>query len=194
MSAVKNLGGRPLKFKTVKELEDKIDAYFAECDPHVVEVEKIKETRDEKTGEVKRTKIKDFVMTEQIPYTITGLALALDASRETLLEYEGEVAGREKKDPGYAYAVKKAKLRCQNFAEQFLFSGKHPTGAIFNLKNNHNWQDKSQVAVDHTTKGEKLGADENGVYSEFVKSRLSGRRHTAVDTGKRPAERKKQAA
>lgn len=50
--------GRPLKFKSVKELQKKIDEYFAMCD------EKGK------------------------PYTVSGLAYYLDTSRRTLLDYE----------------------------------------------------------------------------------------------------------
>jgi hypothetical protein len=51
-------GGRPLKFKSVKELDLKIKAYFEECDE------------------------------EEQPYTITGLALALGTYRQTLINYE----------------------------------------------------------------------------------------------------------
>lgn len=50
--------GRPLKFKTVEEMREKIVAYFAECE------------------ESKR------------PLTITGLALALGTDRDTLLDYQ----------------------------------------------------------------------------------------------------------
>jgi hypothetical protein len=49
--------GRPLKFKTPKEIEDKANEYFNMCD------EKGK------------------------PYTITGLAIALDTDRKTLINY-----------------------------------------------------------------------------------------------------------
>lgn len=100
--------GRPLKFKTVEEMQEKIDAYFDEC----IEKEK--------------------------PYTITGLALALDTTRETLLDYED-------KDE-FSDTVKKAKLRCENYAEEFLFKGKNVVGSIFNLKNNYKrWVDKQEV-------------------------------------------------
>jgi hypothetical protein len=109
------MAGRPLKFKTAKALQEKIDAFFEDCEK------------------------------KQKPLTITGLALALDTTRETLLEYEGEVEGREKKDPAYADTIKKAKLMCQNFAEQFLFSGRQVAGAIFNLKNNYGWKDKQEL-------------------------------------------------
>ena len=50
-------GGRPLKFQTPEELQEKVDLYFEKCD---------------KTGE---------------PYAITGLALALDTDRATLCNY-----------------------------------------------------------------------------------------------------------
>ena len=99
--------GRPLRYKTVEELQKLIDAYFEEA---------------ESKGE---------------PYTITGLALALDTTRELLIDYENKDA--------YSYTIKKAKLRCHNYAEKFLYNGKNPTGAIFNLKNNWGWRDKSEV-------------------------------------------------
>lgn len=105
----KNLGGRPLKFKTVKELEDKIDEYFKYCD--------------------KNNK----------PYSMTGLALALDTYRSLLLDYS-------EKD-GFSYSIKKAKTKCENWVEEGALTNKiNPTSAIFNLKNNYSdWKDKSEV-------------------------------------------------
>jgi hypothetical protein len=50
--------GRPLKFKSVAELEEKINTYFAKMDK------------------------------EKRPYTVTGLAVALKCDRDTLLNYE----------------------------------------------------------------------------------------------------------
>ena len=52
-------GGRPLKFQSVEEMQEMIDAYFEKCDA------------------------------EEEPYTITGLAIALGAtSRQTIINYE----------------------------------------------------------------------------------------------------------
>jgi hypothetical protein len=99
-------GGRPLKFKSVKHLQDQIDAFFLKCE------------------------------TDKLPYTITGLALALDTSRETLCDYEG-------KDE-YSDAIKRAKLMCQNYAEQRLYMGGQAAGPIFALKN-FGWSDKHEV-------------------------------------------------
>lgn len=51
------MSGRPLKFASVEELKEKIDAYFASCDE------------------------------ESEPITITGLALALGTTRDVLCDY-----------------------------------------------------------------------------------------------------------
>lgn len=146
-----SLGGKPLNFKTVEELQERIDKYFAECDPHMLEIKEWVQARD-KDGKLKKdehglnylVEVSHKVMTDQIPYTVTGLALSLNTSRQTLLEYEGEVEGREKKDPRYADTIKNAKLKVHNFVEQVLYTPT-PTGAIFNLKNNFGWKDKTEV-------------------------------------------------
>ena len=57
-TTIKNVIGRPRKYKNVEELQLLIDEYFYECD------------------KAKR------------PYTITGLALYLDMDRKSLLRYE----------------------------------------------------------------------------------------------------------
>lgn len=102
------MAGRPLKFKTVEELDQKIDEYFSNCD-----------------------------QTER-PYTITGLALALDTSRETLLNYEAR--------DEYFDTIKRAKLRCQNWVEDNMLINKaNSTAAIFNLKNNYGWKDRQEI-------------------------------------------------
>ncbi len=75
------------------------------------------------------------------PLTITGLALALDTSRGTLKDYEYN-RGDEFSD-----TIKRAKLMCQNFAEEYLFTGKHVAGAIFNLVNNYGWENKMHQKV-----------------------------------------------
>ena len=52
------MSGRPLKYKSVKDMQKDIDKYFAECDE------------------------------KQKPYTVSGLAYALGTTRRTLLDYE----------------------------------------------------------------------------------------------------------
>jgi len=115
-----NKVGRPLKFKTVKELQDKIDVYL--------------ET------------------TPKQEWTITGLALALDTYRQTLLNYE-------EKDE-YLDTIKKAKQMIENSYELDL--KKHGrTGTIFALKN-FDWKDKQETDI--TSKGEKITWNEEKTY------------------------------
>lgn len=80
---------------------------------------------------------------EEKPITITGLCLALDfTSRKVLMEYED---GRhDDVDPEFSNTIKRAKMKCENYAETQVFSGKNPAGAIFCLKN-YGWSDKQEV-------------------------------------------------
>lgn len=68
------------------------------------------------------------------PYLITGLCLKLEITRETLSQWYDV--------PEFSYSLKKAKMRCENYAESQLFTGKSPVGVIFNLKNNYGWKDE----------------------------------------------------
>ena len=97
--------GRPMKFKSVKELQEKIDAYFAKTPLH-----------------------------EQ---TITGLALFLGTSRETLCDYQA----RDK----YSDTIKKAKLRVEHACELVGVERGRPFD-IFRLKN-MGWKDKQESDV-----------------------------------------------
>ena len=94
-------------FKSIKELQTKIDEYFKFC------------------------------VDEHKPYTVTGLALYLDCDRDTLLNYE--------KKEAYFGTIKKAKLRIHNYAEESLWTARNTTGVIFNLKNNWDWKDKTEI-------------------------------------------------
>lgn len=85
------------------------------------------------------------------PLTISGLAVALDTSRKVLIDYENR--GDE-----FSNTIKKAKSICENFTEEYLFTGKNVAGAIFNLKNNYGWQDKSEI--DHTITAKQKYAQE----------------------------------
>ena len=97
------------------------------------------------TVEILQEKIDSYFKNEpEDQWTITGLAMALDTSRQTLVEYE-------EKDE-FIDAVKKAKLKVENGYEKDLKkSGR--SGTIFALKN-FDWKDK--IETDHTTKGEKI--------------------------------------
>jgi hypothetical protein len=103
----KNPVGRPPKFSSVEQLDSLIESYFENCKQ------------------------------ENKPYTITGLALWLDTTRETLIDYQ------ENKGYEFSDAIKRAKLKCENWVEEGALMNKvNPTSAIFNLKNNYGWKDK----------------------------------------------------
>ncbi|HHT9144712.1 MAG TPA: terminase small subunit [Candidatus Wunengus sp. YC61] len=97
--------GRPLKYPDPEVIRKIGEAFFDKCD---------------ESGD---------------PYTITGLALALDTTREVLIDYE------HRED--FQHVIKYLKQRCQNYAEKKLFAH-NPTGAIFALKN-YGWTDKKEV-------------------------------------------------
>ena len=71
------------------------------------------------------------------PYTITGLSLKLGMTRQKLIDYTEKDEFRD--------AIKRAKERCHEYTEEFLYSGKAAAGAIFSLKNNYGWKDKTEV-------------------------------------------------
>lgn len=104
-------GGRPKKFNSPEDLQDKVDAYFEECDMN---------------GK---------------PYTMSGLALALDIDRKTLVNYS--------KDEKFFPTIKKARQKVETYLEESLQTGS-VAGVIFNLKNNFGWKDKTEVESRNT--------------------------------------------
>jgi hypothetical protein len=81
------------------------------------------------------------IMTEQRPYTMTGLARAIGLTRQSLLNY--------KERDEYFDSIQAAMQRCQEYAEGQLF-GPYANGAKFNLINNYRgkyqpWADKQEI-------------------------------------------------
>ena len=99
--------GRPKKYTEIEIMQQKIDKYFKKC---------------EQNNE---------------PYTITGLALALDLDRRSINNYA--------KDSKFFPIIKKAKLKVENDLEKRLIKDNSATGIIFNLKNNFAWTDKQRI-------------------------------------------------
>jgi len=98
--------------------------------------------------EVLQTKIDEYFNMcddKEKPYTITGLCLYLDIDRSTLLRYE------EKEE--YCNTIKRAKNKIENYVEEMSLIGKlNPTVSIFNLKNNFNWKDKTEIETNQNIK------------------------------------------
>ena len=110
--------GRPPKFETPEEMQKAIDAFYAESEA------------------------KDW------PLTITGLALAIGMTTETLRQYA-------EKDE-FSATVKTAKGIVEADVERRLLSGQAATGAIFWLKNNAGWKDKQETEHSGSVQIEKI--------------------------------------
>lgn len=99
------------KYKDEKELKKLIDKYFNECDD------------------------------KEKPYTMSGLAYALDIDRDTLVNYRN--------DELFSDLIKRAKNRVQAQLEENALIGKgNSTFTIFNLKNNYGWKDSIDAKVE----------------------------------------------
>ena len=82
MTAKKNPGGKPPKFKTKEEIQEKIDAYFKACEGEILK---------DKDGNPMLNKWGNPIIFRQRPPTVTGLALALGfTTRDGLLYYQGK--------------------------------------------------------------------------------------------------------
>lgn len=79
----------------------------------------------------------DTALKNKKPFTITGLCLHLDTTRDLLMEY-----GQKKE---FADSIKRAKLRVENYLEEGALTGKlREISTIFNLKNNFGWKDTQE--------------------------------------------------
>lgn len=135
--------GRPLKFKTPEDMQAVIDAYFAKCDPHVEDFQYLEWNKEHQEQEIKTVKR----ITEQVPYTMAGLADALDLSRQALMEYDDR--------DGFGDTIKKARRKVEIYVEQLMLkSNGVVAGVIFNAKNNFGWRDRSETDI--TTNGKDL--------------------------------------
>lgn len=131
--------GRPPKFETVEVLELRIQTYFDSC----YEVAPVK---TKKGSPVLNDDGSQKVITKLVrPLTITGLALALGTTRETLLDYQGK--------PEFSDTIKWAKTIIECFNEESLYTNNHTAGIIFNLTNNFKWTNKTEVKNEHTGSG-----------------------------------------
>lgn len=132
----KNKGGRPRKYNTLEEFKQKSDEYFDYCDSMT--------KRDDNNR-----------LVSYKPYTISGLCIYLDITRETLCNYEDM--------PEFYDTIKKIKHRVENYVEEMSLMGVlNSTVSIFNLKNNFNWKDKIE------TENENKNTNVNMTLEEYL--------------------------
>jgi hypothetical protein len=135
--------GRPLKYKTPEELEERINDYFNE---HITTLT-VEETGQEAT-------YFDGV-------TITGLALFLGfCNRASMYDYKDKTE--------FTNTIKKATAVIEMYYEKGLMS-KYSTGSIFALKN-HGWSDKVEQEI--TTKETPLTQEERAERIKALKQKL----------------------
>lgn len=143
--------GRPLKYKTVEELSKAIDEYFDYCD------NRIQQVYSKKSDGV-------IEIINSAPYTMSGLAYAMGIDRDTLLNYS--------KKEEYFGTIKSARDKVHSDVEQRLMEN-NARGAIFNLKNNFGWKDKTEV--DTNISGELKTGEMNpelaAEFTEFLKKK-----------------------
>lgn len=124
--------GRPRKYKTPEEMQKAIDEYFDYCD------NRVKQVYSPKAEAV-------IEVIEPAPYTMSGLARRLGMNRTGLIEY------RDRDE--FSDTIKAARERVHEDVEQRLME-RNATGAIFNLKNNFDWKDKTEQDI--TSGGERI--------------------------------------
>lgn len=132
---VAGVGGRPLKFTSVDDLKKKCDKYFED------------------------------MAAEERPLTISGLALYLNTSRNTLLAYE------EKSE--FFNTIKEAKDKVLNYAEERLYGQGQVAGVIFNMKNNFGDTDKLDINADVNQTLNELSDEELDAKIQEKMDRLS---------------------
>lgn len=125
--------GAPKKYNKADEMKKKIEEYFESCF-----TEDLKYNSEKKYYEPKKDYKGNIIKYQCKPFTITGLANALDMTRETLLRYE--------EDKEFSDTIRKAKQKVEQYVEERLFDRDGVNGARFNLINNfNNWSDKQEI-------------------------------------------------
>lgn len=161
----KHAGGRPLKFKSVEELQGKIEEFFWSLYDFKRDMfgNKIKDDSYVEPTDKDHVKHKfdGYVIQKVKVATVTELAVYLDTYRDVLMDYENgkydeydengkpqELTEVEREFnqqvDQFSNTIKKAKQMIYADTEQQLFVAGKTTGAIFSLKNNYSWRDKTE--------------------------------------------------
>lgn len=132
-----NAVGRPLKYHNAEEMQEEIDKYFSSC-------MKIKFHGDRPLRDANGNYIYEFFR----PPTMSGLAVALDIDRKTLLNYS-------KRDQFFP-TITRARMKIEMFTEEKLFEKETCNGSKFSLSNNFGWSEKTEVQANVSKKLEDV--------------------------------------
>ena len=135
--------GRKPTFTSAEEMQEKIDAYFASCEPELL--------RDG-DGTPMLNKNGEPVYVGGRPMTIQGLALALGfASRQSLLNYKAKSE--------FVDTVTRARLRVEQYAAERLFDRDAQRGAQFTLAYGFGYARDAEDGKNRETQGVKIEID-----------------------------------
>ena len=124
--------GAPRKWKSVKAMQEAIDAYFVKCEGKPLL---------DAHGAQAVDKYGVPIILNAHPPTITGLALALGfTGRQALLDYQAR--------PEFTDTVTRAKARCEAYAEERLYDRDGANGAKFSLSCNFGWRQPEKLSDD----------------------------------------------
>ena len=127
--------GRPLKYSTADQLKSAIDAYFKSCWI----------TPAPTPGDPSP------VPYQWKPYTMTGLSMAVGLDRGQLVSYA-------KKEAFSSIVHQAVNIVREGVEARLLDGGKGMAGAIFWLKNNAGWVEKTETKSEATVKiSENIG-------------------------------------
>jgi len=128
MSEEKNIG-RPKKYHNAEEMQIIIDRYFASC-----------MQLKWKDGKPVRDANGNLVYEFYRPLTMSGLADALEMSRQSLLNYKNE--------DEFFDTIERARRKVEMFTEEKLFDKSSCNGSKFSLSNNFGWSEKQEVTAE----------------------------------------------
>ena len=124
--------GRTLKYETPEGMQAFISTYFEDCRKNR---EFLKDDSKD-LGKDDIPPVKPQTFTDDLHPTISGLGVALDLSRQGIINYEG-------KDE-FVDTIGQAKAVIEAYNEQALHQ--NVNGIIFNLKNNFRWKDSKELS------------------------------------------------
>lgn len=164
--ATKMTVGRPPKYKTKEEIEEKIKAYFKKCEGEILK---------DDNGKPVLNKWEKPVIINCRPPTVTGLALALGfTSRQALLNYQ---AKRE-----FVDTITRAKTMIEAYTEERLFDRDGTSGAQFSLRNNFaGWNEETKTALDEEEQRARIKEIE--ARTEILKQKMNPDEEEAEDDG-----------
>ena len=124
----KSLVGRPKKYNSANEMQEVIDKYFLSC---------FRPLLDKNGNVVINPKTNEACLVQYRPFTMSGLADALDMSRQSLINYSNQEE--------FFDTIERAKRKVEIYTEEKLFEKETCNGSKFSLSNNFGWAEKQEI-------------------------------------------------